>query len=177
MKSIFHFAVKPLNYGVMVITMKMARTLTHYLLGLLIVLILFTTIYFFGAYLKLFSFSTTNPAFVLLTGLITGYVAGAFVSARAIGGSLKSSPSVVDIRSIYVGNLPFKTNRNDLRALFEPYGKVYSARIMIDKATRKPRGYGFVEMESVNASKAMNKLNGSLFDGRNIKVNDANQRS
>ena len=81
------------------------------------------------------------------------------------------------MQTISAGNLPFKTNRNQLRALFEPFGQVHSARIVIDKATRKPRGYGFVEMDSSNASKAINKLNGTIFDGRNIKVNEASQRN
>jgi len=161
----------------MIITMKIARTFTRYLLGLVVTLSLFGLIYLFGKYLQLFSISTANPAFVLLTGLVTGYVAGGFVSAYSAGSAIKSSTPSGDVRSIYVGNLPFKTNRNELRALFEPYGKVHSARIMIDKVTRKPRGYGFVEMESENVSKAINKLNGSLLDGRNIRVNEANQRS
>jgi hypothetical protein len=157
--------------------MKMTRTFTQSLLGLLVTLSLVGLIYLLGNYLQLFSISTANPVVVLLTGLVTGYIAGAFISSKSAGNALKNAPSAGDVRSIYVGNLPFKISRNELRALFEPYGKVHSARIMIDKATRKPRGYGFVEMKSENASKAINKLNGSLLDGRNIKVNEANQRS
>jgi len=81
------------------------------------------------------------------------------------------------VQTISAGNLPFKTSRNQLRALFEPFGQAHSARIVTDKATRKPRGYGFVEMNSSNASKAINKLNDTIFDGRKIKGNEASQRN
>ncbi len=157
--------------------MMKAPTFTQYLMGLAIILCLSGMIYLFGEYLQLFTISTTSPFFVLLAGLVVGHLIGTLVSAKSADATLKNSATTSNVQTIYVGNLPFKTNRNELRTLFEPFGKVHSARIMIDKVTRKPRGYGFVEMESKNASKAINKLNGTLFDGRNIKVNEASQRS
>jgi RNA recognition motif-containing protein len=75
-----------------------------------------------------------------------------------------------------VGNLPFRTTRYELRELFQPYGKIHSARIVIDRATKKPRGYGFVEMDSKGAEKAVSSLNGHTLAGRNLKVSEANDR-
>lgn len=148
---------------------------TQYLLGLAIALCVFGLIYL-GNYLQVLSISTTNPLWMLLTGLLLGQLIGSLINRGSQAGTIPGSAKN-RVQSIYVGNLPFKTNRDQLRALFEPFGKVHSARIMIDRATRKPRGYGFVEMESGGASKAINKLDGSLFDGRNIKVNEATQRN
>lgn len=154
-----------------------APTFTQYLAGLTITLCLFGLTYLFGEHLQLFTIDATSPFIVLLAGLVVGQLIGTLVIAKPADSTLKNSASAGNVQTIYVGNLPFKTNRNELRALFEPFGKVHSARIMIDKVTRKPRGYGFVEMESRSASRAINKLNGTTFDGRNIKVNEATQRS
>ncbi|MGD8566984.1 MAG: RNA-binding protein [Gammaproteobacteria bacterium] len=79
-------------------------------------------------------------------------------------------------KTIYVGNLPFRTTRYELKELFQPYGKVHGVRIMINKATRKPRGYGFVEMPHDDAAKAIAQLDGTSFIGRNLKISEANDR-
>ena len=151
-------------------------TITQYLFGFAIALCVFGLVYI-GEYLELLSISTINPLPIFLAGLLLGHLIGALVTTRSQAGAEIIPPVQDTVQTIYVGNLPFKTNRNQLRALFEPFGQVHSARIVIDKATRKPRGYGFVEMDSSNASKAINKLNGTIFDGRNIKVNEASQRN
>jgi len=78
--------------------------------------------------------------------------------------------------SIFVGNLAYKANRNDIQALFAEYGDVHSVRIMTDRATRRPRGFGFVEMNEKAARKAIKKLDGYEFMGRELKVNEGNQR-
>ena len=157
-------------------TMMRIPTITQYLFGFAITLAVFGLVYI-GKYLGLLSISTINPLLILLAGLLIGHLIGALVTTRSQTSATKNPPAQDGVQTIYVGNLPFKTNRNQLRALFEPFGQVHSARIVIDKATRKPRGYGFVEMDSSNANKAINKLNGSIFDGRNIKVNEASQRN
>ncbi|WP_455196599.1 RNA recognition motif domain-containing protein [Kaarinaea lacus] len=151
-------------------------TITQYLFGFAITLAVFGLVYI-GENLGLLSISTINPLLILLAGLLIGHLIGALVTTRSQTSATKNPPAQDGVQTIYVGNLPFKTNRNQLRALFEPFGQVHSARIVIDKATRKPRGYGFVEMDSSNANKAINKLDGSIFDGRNIKVNEASQRN
>ncbi|MDH5326693.1 MAG: RNA-binding protein [Gammaproteobacteria bacterium] len=82
-----------------------------------------------------------------------------------------------NVKTIYVGNLSFNANRHDLTNLFKPYGAVHSSRIMIDRATRKSRGFGFVEMSATNADAAIAALDGIDFSGRNIRVNEATQQT
>jgi RNA recognition motif-containing protein len=76
--------------------------------------------------------------------------------------------------NIYVGNLDFKVNENDLEGLFEEFGTVSSAKIIIDKYTGKSKGFGFITMEDdAQANKAISKLNGSTFGNREMVVNEA----
>ena len=78
---------------------------------------------------------------------------------------------------IYVGNLPFKTNEAELRAMFEEHGAVASATIVMDRETGRPRGFGFVEMlQDEQARKAIEAMNGRSIDGRAIVVNEARAR-
>ena len=78
--------------------------------------------------------------------------------------------------TIYVGNLPFSATEQDVKALFERHGKVESVKLINDRETGKPRGFGFVEMSSADAARAMQALNGTDFDGRPLKVNEAQER-
>jgi RNA recognition motif-containing protein len=76
--------------------------------------------------------------------------------------------------NIYVSNLSFNVQDEDLRGFFEPYGEVASARIINDKATGQSRGFGFVEMkDEAAAKKAIAELNDATVEGRNIKVMEA----
>src|ERR1043165_8334372 len=76
--------------------------------------------------------------------------------------------------NIYVSNLSFNVQDEDLREFFTPYGEVTSAKIINDKFTGKSRGFGFVEMSDDTASKkAIAELNDAVVDGRNIKVMEA----
>jgi cold-inducible RNA-binding protein len=80
--------------------------------------------------------------------------------------------------NIYVGNLSFDTNEDQLRELFETYGQVESATIISDKFTGRPRGFGFVKMpEREEGLKAIKELDARDFMGRNIKVNEARPRT
>ncbi|MES2734622.1 MAG: RNA-binding protein [Bacteroidota bacterium] len=73
---------------------------------------------------------------------------------------------------IFVGSLPFKLKETELREIFEKYGEVVSATIVIDKITRQNKGFGFVEMAvDAQAYKAINELDGTEIDGRKIVVN------
>ena len=74
---------------------------------------------------------------------------------------------------LYVGNLSFDTTEDSLRALFAEYGAVESAKLVSDRDTGRPRGFGFVEMSSADASSAMQALNGKDFEGRTLRVNEA----
>lgn len=77
---------------------------------------------------------------------------------------------------LYVGNLPFSASEETLRAVFAEYGTVQTVSLVNDRQTGTPRGFGFVEMSSGDAAKAMQGLNGKDFDGRPLKVNEAQDR-
>ncbi len=78
---------------------------------------------------------------------------------------------------LYVGNLSFQTSEAQLRELFEPFGSVSSASLVMDRDTGRPRGFGFVEMDNdEEARAAMNDLNGKSVDGRDLTVNEARAR-
>ncbi|MBM4264629.1 MAG: RNA-binding protein [Deltaproteobacteria bacterium] len=75
---------------------------------------------------------------------------------------------------IYVGGLPYATTDAQLQDLFSQHGQVESARVITDKFTGRSRGFGFVEMtNSDDAQKAIQALNGTDFEGRNLTVNEA----
>lgn len=78
--------------------------------------------------------------------------------------------------SMYVGNLPYSADQSSLQSLFAPYGEVVSAKVMSDRDTGRSRGFGFVEMDSSNARNAISALDGSDFDGRKLRVNEAEKR-
>lgn len=78
---------------------------------------------------------------------------------------------------IYVGNLNYRMREDTLQELFEPFGEVISVKIITDRMTGRSKGFGFVEMsEKEEAEKAIEKLNGSEIEGRNIRVNVARPR-
>ena len=73
--------------------------------------------------------------------------------------------------NIYVSNLSFAVQDEDLREFFAEYGEVSSAKIITDKLTNRSRGFGFVEMpDDAAAEKAIKELDGGMVDGRAIKV-------
>ncbi|MEK7855652.1 MAG: RNA-binding protein, partial [Acidobacteriota bacterium] len=75
---------------------------------------------------------------------------------------------------LYVGNLSFKTNTQDLEQLFAQVGTVESANIIEDRETGRSRGFGFVEMSSKEeGERAIEEFNGKEVDGRELKVNEA----
>lgn len=79
--------------------------------------------------------------------------------------------------NIFCGSLPFSLEEDGLRELFEEYGEVTSARIITDKFSGRSKGFGFVEMpDDEAAQKAIDALNESVVDGRNIVVNKAEER-
>jgi len=82
------------------------------------------------------------------------------------------------LMNIYVGNLPYSTTDADLQALFQEFGSVESARVIIDRESQRSKGFGFVEMaNSDEANKAIEALNGNEMEGRQIRVNEARPRT
>ena len=79
--------------------------------------------------------------------------------------------------NLYVGNLPFEITEDELHELFAAHGEVVSAKVITDRETGRPRGFGFVEMQQAeDAQKAIQSLDGQDFKGRNLKVNVAKPR-
>jgi cold-inducible RNA-binding protein len=75
---------------------------------------------------------------------------------------------------LYVGNLPYEMTEEKLEALFSEAGHVASAKIITDRQTGQPRGFGFVEMDTkAEAQKAISMLNGKEVEGRVLAVNEA----
>ena len=79
--------------------------------------------------------------------------------------------------NIYVSNLSFAVQDEDLKSYFAEYGEVTSAKVIMDKFTNRSKGFGFVEMaDDTAAQKAIAELDGATVDGRSIKVNIAKPR-
>lgn len=79
---------------------------------------------------------------------------------------------------LFVGSLPWAIDDQKLKETFEEHGNVVSAKVIKDRDTGRSRGFGFVEMEeSADAKSAIEALNNSELEGRNIVVNEARSRN
>lgn len=79
--------------------------------------------------------------------------------------------------NIYVGNMSYSMSEDELRDAFATYGTVTSARLVMDRETGRPKGFGFVEMPNDNeANAAIEALNGTEMGGRELKINEARPR-
>jgi RNA recognition motif-containing protein len=80
-------------------------------------------------------------------------------------------------KKLYVGNLPYDTGDSKLQELFEEYGSVQSAQVIMDRETGRSKGFGFVEMGSDDEARAaINGMNGKEIGGRALTVNEARPR-
>ncbi len=80
-------------------------------------------------------------------------------------------------KKLYEGGLPYQVTEDTLREIFSAHGAVESATVIMDRMTGRSKGFGFVEMSSQEeAQAAMDKLNGTDLEGRNITVNEAKPR-
>lgn len=96
--------------------------------------------------------------------------------AATAAGHLTTPEGIAGMTRLYVGNLPFDSNESTVRDLFARHGTVGSVTLVNDRETGMPRGFGFVEMESSEATKAMQALNGFTIGGRPLKVNESQER-
>lgn len=77
-------------------------------------------------------------------------------------------------KKLYVGNLPYSVRDDDLHRMFESFGSVASAQVIMDRDTGRSKGFGFVEMGSDSeAQSAIDGMNGKEIDGRSLTVNEA----
>ncbi|MFV2055116.1 MAG: RNA recognition motif domain-containing protein [Thiohalomonadales bacterium] len=150
-----------------------------YLITLLFLLVLFSVISI-PLYLK--DLLTLQQLMVLLITAITGHLIASlpFPPELLSMPVMKNKPVIITNSdatcTLYVGNLLYRTKRDDLERVFSKFGEVISARIILDKDSRKSKGYGFVEMSSQDASSAITALNGSELNGRALRVNEAKGR-
>jgi RNA recognition motif-containing protein len=81
------------------------------------------------------------------------------------------------LKKLYVGNLPFETNEDELREMFEQHGPTVSVRVITDRETGRSRGFGFVEFDDDgNAEAALQALDGKDMGGRALRVNEAQDK-
>ena len=79
--------------------------------------------------------------------------------------------------NIYVGQLPYNVNEDELREIFSEYGEIGSLNLIKDRFSGQSKGFGFIEMpNNSEADKAIKALNKTMLHGREIKVNQAEQR-
>ena len=78
---------------------------------------------------------------------------------------------------MYVSNLGFQVNDEELKTLFNKFGEVTSAKVVMDRETGRSRGFGFVEMADAAAEEAMKSLDGTQVDGRAISVTKARPKT
>ena len=153
--------------------MKIALpTFKNIIKSLVIAFILAIAGFFLFPYLNLNDLAQTAPARLLAYSVLAGSFIGGVLVMMPMEFNLVSSKQA----SVFVGNLAFKANANDLRELFSDYGDVQGVRVMTDRATRRPKGFAFVEMDKKGAKAAISDLDGSEFFGRDIKVNYATRR-
>lgn len=80
--------------------------------------------------------------------------------------------------NMYIGNLSYNVRESDLRDVMEEFGTVDSVKLIVDRDTRRSKGFAFVEMpESSEAMKAINELNGAEYEGRAMVVKEALPRN
>lgn len=80
-------------------------------------------------------------------------------------------------RKLFVGGLSWDTNDDGLRQAFDRFGRVDEAKVILDRETGRSRGFGFVTFsDAESARSALGEMNGTSLDGRNIKVNEAEER-
>ena len=120
-----------------------------------------------------FNFVSVPPAVAFAIGVvITGLAIHFMPEPQPSQDSIDSSQSS---KTIYVGNLPYRANENDVINLFAEHGEVFAVRLMKDKRTGKRRGFGFVVMNSQDADTAIRNLNNKEYGQRTLKIREANE--
>lgn len=135
-------------------------------LTLIVALVFAIAVYFLAG--SAFELSNISVAVVVF---VCAFVAPLVGKANSV-----SQEAEANITTLYVGNLPYRANEAAVRELFSEYGQVQSVRLMKDKHTGKRRGFGFVEISSPDADKAITELNDSEFQQRTLKVREAKER-
>ncbi|MGF1715140.1 RNA recognition motif domain-containing protein [Photobacterium chitinilyticum] len=120
-----------------------------------------------------FSFLPFSPGISFALGVVTAVLA---INHLQNTQPLTSNPDTPQSsKTLYVGNLPYRANENEVKKLFSEHGEVFAVRLMKDKRTGKRRGFGFVVMNSNDADTAIEQLNNKEYGQRTLKVREANE--
>lgn len=120
---------------------------------------------------------TLTPAIIASIVFVSAFIAPLIApSSDTSTSSTAQSVTSEEVKTLYVGNLPYRANEAAVRELFSNHGNVQSVRLMKDKHTGKRRGFGFVEMAANDVAQAISALNDSEFQQRTLKVREAKER-
>ncbi len=119
----------------------------------------------------LFGKVDTTPLSIAIFVLVVTFIAPLIGSDSTV-----HSEASDEVKTLYVGNLPYRANEASVRELFSEQGQVHSVRLMKDKHTGKRRGFGFVEISAADSDKAVAALNDTEFQQRTLKVREAKER-
>jgi len=119
--------------------------------------------------------TNADPSTVAIS-LFLGSLIAPFFGNVFHGSSSSDESDNQDVKTLYVGNLPYRANESAVRELFSEYGFVHSVRLMKDKHTGKRRGFGFVELSADNIDNVISSLNDMEFQQRTLKVREAKER-
>jgi len=114
---------------------------------------------------------TPEPS-IFAMGLLVGTLLGGTFAALSFSSKKDSGQDNV----LYVGNIPFNAREDEVQRLFEAYGMVKTVRLVTGGPNKRPKGYGFVEMDSKGAVEAL-VLNDTEFGGRKLRVNAAKSKT
>ena len=149
--------------------MKFPQTLSIVIIALAFAALGYLTASIFQANLE------ANPTTVAIS-LFIGALIAPFLSKASSTNNSNDVTIDNNVKTLYVGNLPYRANESSVRELFAEQGTVHSVRLMKDKHTGKRRGFGFVEMSAGDADNAVTALNDTEFQQRTLKVREAKDR-
>jgi RNA recognition motif-containing protein len=146
-----------------------------------LILLASTVLAIIGYIIVTYGFSDSLENYVGLSfvfGVLSSVGLFLFVSKsdKQASQSNKQDSSSAEASTLYVGNLPYKVNENDVKAHFEQFGFVNSVRLMKDKRTGKRKGFGFVEVSEADMNKMIESLNDTIFCERTLKVRPAKDK-
>ncbi len=135
-----------------------------------------------GYYIQPYVLASSPVPSLFATGLFLGALLGGLFSycgahcCNKQASSPSASSDKLDGQDVlYVGNVPFNAQEDEIRRLFEAYGTVKAIRIVTGGPNKRPKGYCFVEMDSAGSEAAL-ALNGKDFAGRKLRINRARQK-
>ena len=117
-----------------------------------------------------------TPALAFVVGVVLTFIVCQLdlPTKSSIANTNPSSPA--ELTTLYIGNLPYRSKEASIKLHFEQYGYVDSVRLLKDRRTGKPKGFGFVEVASDAANKMIKKLNDTTFEERTLKVRLAKEK-